>query len=70
MVDMIAGELRPHFDDLGHKFQNDFNGYKTLQLGTILALSRASAELIASGHYSLIIFPEEPVGLSVCNGLK
>lgn len=47
LVNKIAGELRPHFDEQGHKFQNDFNGYKTLRLGAILALSRASAELIA-----------------------
>jgi len=47
LIDAIAGELRPHFDDQGHKFQTDFNGYQTLRLGTILALSRTSAELIA-----------------------
>ncbi len=47
LVDKIAGELRPHFDDQGHKFQNDFNGFKTLRLGAILALSRAAADLIA-----------------------
>jgi len=47
LVDAIAGELRPHFDDQGHKFQNKFNGFKTLRLGTILALSRTAADLIA-----------------------
>lgn len=47
LIDTVARELRPHFDQQGHKFQNDFNGYKTLRLGGILALSRASAELIA-----------------------
>ena len=47
LLDKIAGELRPHFDDQGIKFQNEFNGYSTLRLGAILGLSRASAELIA-----------------------
>lgn len=47
LIDEIRRELRPHFDQQGAKFQNDFNGYKTLRLGGILALSRASAELIA-----------------------
>jgi len=47
LVKKIAGELRPHFDDQGRKFQNDFNGYKTLRLGAILGLSHTAAELIA-----------------------
>jgi ectoine hydroxylase-related dioxygenase (phytanoyl-CoA dioxygenase family) len=47
LINRIASELRPHFDDQGHKFQNDFNGYKTLRLGAVLGLSCASAELIA-----------------------
>jgi len=47
LVDQVSGELRHHFDDQGHKFQNDFNGHKTLRLSGVLGLSRASAELIA-----------------------
>ena len=47
LIDAIKSELRPHFETEGHKFKNDFNGYKTLRLGAILALSRSSAELIA-----------------------
>lgn len=47
LIDTVAGDLRPHFDEQGHKFQNDFNGYKTQRLSGILALSRASADLIA-----------------------
>lgn len=47
LVNRIAGELRPHFDEQGDKFQNDFNGYQTLRLGAVLGLSRTSAELIA-----------------------
>ena len=47
LVNQVARELRPHFDEQGSKFQNDFNGYSTLRLGSILGISRASAELIA-----------------------
>ena len=47
VIGRIRDELQPHFEIEGAKFQNDFNGYKTLRLGAILALSRSSAELIA-----------------------
>ena len=47
VIDKVSEELRPHFDEQGHRFQNDFNGYKTLRLGGILGLSTTSAELIA-----------------------
>ncbi|MCS5570624.1 MAG: hypothetical protein NZ768_09920, partial [Pseudomonadales bacterium] len=47
LIDQISQELSPHFDVEGHKFQNDFNGYKTLRLGGILALSSTSQQLIA-----------------------
>ncbi|MFT5710373.1 MAG: ectoine hydroxylase-related dioxygenase (phytanoyl-CoA dioxygenase family) [Halioglobus sp.] len=48
LIDQVAAELRPHFDEQGHRFSNDFNGYKTLRLSGVLELSRTSAELI--GH--------------------
>ncbi|MEM7001185.1 MAG: phytanoyl-CoA dioxygenase family protein [Pseudomonadota bacterium] len=47
LLDEIEAELRPHFIAEGAKFQNDFNGYSTLRLGAMLALSTASANLIA-----------------------
>lgn len=47
LIDTVSSELRQYFDKQGHKFSNDFNGYKTLRLSSILALSSASAELIA-----------------------
>jgi ectoine hydroxylase-related dioxygenase (phytanoyl-CoA dioxygenase family) len=47
LVDKVAKELRPHFDQQGDKFSNDFNGYKTLRLSGILGISQTSAELIA-----------------------
>jgi len=46
-IDTLVDEFRPHFDQQGAKFQNDFNGYKTLRLSEILGISRSSAELIA-----------------------
>lgn len=47
LVERVSSELRQPFDTQGHKFQNEFNGYKTLRLSGILALSSSSAELIA-----------------------
>ena len=47
LLDQILADFRTPFDDQGHKFSNDFNGYKTLRLGGILGLSRAAADLIA-----------------------
>ncbi len=43
----VLGELRGPFDSEGTLQQSDFNGYKTLRLGRILALSRTAAELVA-----------------------
>ena len=47
LVDQVVTELRPDFDREGRKFENNFNGYATLRLSGILALSPSSAELIA-----------------------
>ena len=47
LIERIQNELQPHFEIEGAKFQNNFNGFKTRRLSAILALSAASAELIA-----------------------
>jgi len=47
VIDRILKDLRGPFDEQGHKYKNDFNGYRTLRLGGILGLSRASADPIA-----------------------
>ena len=47
LVDRVLADLREPFDSIGKLDQNDFNGYKTLRLSSILAISRASAELVA-----------------------
>ncbi|MCC3861028.1 phytanoyl-CoA dioxygenase family protein [Pseudemcibacter aquimaris] len=47
LVDKVTTELRPHFDEVGDKFQNDFNGYSTLRVAGVLACSRTAADLLA-----------------------
>ena len=53
LVDQVAAELRPHFDEQGHRFSNDFNGYKTLRLGggpgTVADLRRANRPFASNG---------------------
>lgn len=46
-TDQILRDLCAPFDEQGHLFENDFNGYRTRRLGGVLGLSRASADLIA-----------------------
>lgn len=48
LVTRVSAELRPHFDAVGRNTESDFNGFRTLRIGEILARSRASADLI--GH--------------------
>ncbi|MEM7076369.1 MAG: phytanoyl-CoA dioxygenase family protein [Pseudomonadota bacterium] len=47
LLDTVMSDLRGPFDEYGHKFSNDFNGYKTLRVGGILGFSRAAADIIA-----------------------
>ncbi|MEM7739344.1 MAG: phytanoyl-CoA dioxygenase family protein [Pseudomonadota bacterium] len=46
-ADRVCDEFRPSFEREGRDYENDFNGYKTLRLSGVLALSRTSADLIA-----------------------
>ena len=55
LADAVARELRPSFDSDGRRFENDFNGYKTLRVASILALSRSAAELIGDPRVLEII---------------
>ena len=48
LIDKINQDLREPLDSKGHEFENDFNGYKTRRLGTVLGLSRSSAELLTN----------------------
>ncbi len=47
LLDRILDDFKDPFDEQGHKFANDFNGYKTRRLGGILGLSRSAAEILA-----------------------
>ena len=67
ILDTVSAERRPHYDEQGASFQNDFNGYRTLRLGRILALSRASAELIA---HPLVMAVADAVLLRHCDNYR
>ena len=47
IVDAVLAELRPPFDEVGRCDESDFNGYKTLRVSGVLAISPTSAELVA-----------------------
>ncbi len=47
-ADAVLAELRKPFDAVGRCDEDDFNGYKTLRVSGILAVSPASADLV--GH--------------------
>ncbi|MEO0372766.1 MAG: phytanoyl-CoA dioxygenase family protein, partial [Pseudomonadota bacterium] len=47
LLNQVLADFKAPFDEQGHKFSNDFNGYKTRRLGGILGLSRAAADILA-----------------------
>ena len=67
LVDTVNSELRPHYDEQGDRFENDFNGYNTLRLGGILGLSRSSAEIIA---HPMVIAMADAVLLRHCDNYR
>ena len=46
VTDSVYGELRASFDQIGRCDESDFNGYKTLRIGRILAVSPTAATLV------------------------
>jgi ectoine hydroxylase-related dioxygenase (phytanoyl-CoA dioxygenase family) len=48
VTDAVLAELREPFDRFGRHDEGDFNGYKTLRVSSILAVSPTSADLV--GH--------------------
>ena len=46
-IDRVVDEFRPEFDRVGTAVQNDFNGYTTLRIASVLGFSPTSADLIA-----------------------
>ncbi|MDG1707775.1 MAG: hypothetical protein P8H03_03390 [Emcibacteraceae bacterium] len=55
VVDGVMKEFRPHFDEQGTKFQDDFNGYTTLRLYTVPGKSRAALDLLAHERIMKIV---------------
>ncbi len=49
-VESILSELQPHFDAIGRQFEDDFNGYVTRRLASVLAYSMQAAALIEQPH--------------------
>ena len=52
VADKVLADFREPFDTQGTSDQNEFNGYKTLRLSSVLALSRTAAEMV--GHPRVI----------------
>ena len=46
LIDTVLSELRKSFDKLGRYDEDNFNGFKTLRVSGILAISKTSAELV------------------------
>ena len=46
LIDTVLSELRKPFDKLGRYDEDNFNGFKTLRVSGILAISKTSAELV------------------------
>ncbi len=49
VVDAVLGDLRGPFDKVGRSTENDFNGYTTLRVNSVLDISAASADIIGHG---------------------
>ena len=47
IADAVLAELRDPFDKVGKFDESNFNGYKTLRVGGVLAVAPTSAELVA-----------------------
>jgi ectoine hydroxylase-related dioxygenase (phytanoyl-CoA dioxygenase family) len=45
-AEQVLGEFRDPFDQLGRFDEDNFNGYKTLRISSVLAVSPAAAELV------------------------
>jgi len=48
VVDQVLADLRSPFDAVGRSTENDFNGYTTLRVNSVLDVSPKSAEIV--GH--------------------
>ena len=46
LADSVLEELQPHFDKVGKFDENDFNGYSTLRVSSVLGISPSSVPLV------------------------
>jgi len=46
IIDAVNADFRAPFDDLGRFDEDDFNGYRTLRISSILAISHAASDLV------------------------
>ena len=58
-----AAEMRGRFDELGRRASSDFNGYRTLRIGSVLAYAPTTAAMI--GH-PLVVAVADAVLLPFC----
>jgi len=58
-----VAEMRGRFDGLGRRAESDFNGYRTLRIGSVLAYAPTTAEMI--GH-PLVVAVADAVLLPYC----
>jgi hypothetical protein len=63
----VAAELRARFDDFGRRTENDFNGYDTLRIQSVLGYAPSTAELI--GH-DLVMALADAVLLPHCHDYR
>ncbi len=47
LLDQVLSDFRAPFDAYGDKFTNEFNGFKTRRIASILSHSEAAADIIA-----------------------
>ena len=50
LIDRIVSELKPYFESSCRVFEDDFNGYTTRRLASILAYSPSATDLIEQEH--------------------
>ena len=63
LVDTVRAELRHRFDTKGRRSQNDFNGYRTLRIGSVLGYAPSTQHLIA---HPLVLAAADAILLPHC----
>ncbi|MEM7224242.1 MAG: phytanoyl-CoA dioxygenase family protein [Pseudomonadota bacterium] len=55
LAEAVRQEMRPSLDAIGHRFESDFNGYRTLRIGAILAVAPSAATLLGDSRVLEIV---------------